>query len=165
MLDEYVHGGVLYCYQCNVCTTECPVANAVGADKYNPRQNLLMAFEGLDYMLFGADKSFGIWGCTVCDTCDEKCPQNIELTAVFSELKAMSIQKGEGGEHLVAQAKTIMEHGKAIPLMSAIERRRDKMGLAKPPEMNLDDVKTLLTGVGLDKIIADAEANQPKEEA
>ncbi|MHA1732587.1 MAG: 4Fe-4S dicluster domain-containing protein [Promethearchaeota archaeon] len=152
MLDEMVHGGVLYCYQCNVCTENCPVYKATGGT-YNPRQNLLLAFEGLDYMLFGEDKTFGIWGCTVCDTCDEKCPQKIELTAVFQKLKEMSVAKGEGGAHAVAQIKTIRDFGKAIPLQPAIERRREQMGLPKVPELDVEAVKKIISACGLDDLL------------
>ncbi len=158
MLDEYVHGGVLYCYQCNVCTENCPVAAATGG-KYNPRQNLLLSFTGLDYMIFGeGNDPFAVWGCTVCDTCDEKCPQKIELTAVFQKLKAMSIAKGEGGAHVVGQSKAVRDFGKAIPMQAAIERRRDQMGLPKAPELNVDEVKTIISACGLDEILKDKEA-------
>jgi heterodisulfide reductase subunit C len=150
MLDAYVHGKLLYCYQCNVCTTECPVANAVGDNRYNPRLNLMQAFTGLDYMIFGQASNFNVWGCTVCDTCDEKCPQNIELTAVFQKLKEMSIAKGEGGDHIIGQAKAVRDSGKAIPMQPAIERRREKMNLPKVPDVNVDEIKTVLSAAGLE---------------
>ncbi|GAB4308949.1 MAG: hypothetical protein Kow0069_07620 [Promethearchaeota archaeon] len=161
VLDVFVHGATLYCYQCNVCTTECPVANTVGPDKYNPRRNILLAMSGLDYMIFGADAdNFNVWGCTVCDTCDEKCPQKIELTAVFQLLKQVSVARGEAPSAILGQAKTVLEHGKAIPLMAAIERRRKAMNLPEPPRVAVEEVKTLLEAAGLPEVIAKAEKKE-----
>ena len=70
----------------------------------------------------GEKDNFSIWGCTVCDTCDEVCPQKIELTEIFTVLKNMSIAAGEGPDYYTTQASTIYDSGKAIPSQPAIER-------------------------------------------
>mgnify|MGYP000311353271 CR=1 FL=1 len=72
--------------------------------KYNPRRLILDALLGLKEKIFGTENAFNIWGCTLCDTCDEVCPQKIELTEVFTVLKNMSIAEGKGPEYYTTQA-------------------------------------------------------------
>ncbi len=96
-----------YCYQCGTCSGACPVAQ-VTKGRYNPRKLILNSLLGLkDNLLLGAENNFNIWGCTVCDTCDEMCPQNVELTEIFTLLKNMSVKKGEAPDYYTTQAKFI----------------------------------------------------------
>lgn len=130
-----------YCYQCATCSGACPVAQVTGG-RYNPRRLILDSLLGLKEKIF--EDPFNIWGCTVCDTCDEVCPQKVELTEIFVILKNMSIERGEAPEHYTMQAKTVLESGKAIPMQSAIERRRDQLGLPKVMEPDVEEVQKLL---------------------
>ena len=141
-----------YCYQCATCSGACPVAQ-VTEGKYNPRRLILDALLGLKEKIFGKENAFNIWGCTVCDTCDEVCPQKVELTEIFVILKNMSIEKGEAPDYYTTQASTIFDNAKAIPMQPAIERRRDQLGLPKIMEPDIAEVKILLNATKLpDKI-------------
>ncbi len=145
---------IKYCYQCSKCSDNCPVT-AVTSDQYtdtgyNPRGNILMTLLGRkDSLLEGDDLK--IWGCTVCVTCDEVCPQNIELTEVFTFLKNQSIALGKGPEFIYGQAKAVYENGKAIPPQPAIERRREQLGLPKVSAPDVGEVQSLLKNMGADK--------------
>lgn len=152
VMDAHIHDALKYCYQCNRCTDVCPVAD-LAPNRYNPRNLILNSFLGLREGIFGGDDSFNIWGCTMCDTCDEICPQKIELTGIFTVLKNMSIAKGEGPEYYTIQASAIYDSGKAIPPQPAIERRREQLGLPKVETPNLEEVKTILNETKLNKII------------
>ncbi|TFG29881.1 MAG: hypothetical protein EU532_02140 [Promethearchaeota archaeon] len=132
-----------YCYQCATCSGACPVAQ-VTEGRYNPRRLILDALLGLKEKIFGPENAFNIWGCTVCDTCDEVCPQKVELTEIFTILKNKSIERGEAPEYYTIQASTVLENGKAIPMQPAIERRRDQLGLPKIMEPDVAEVKKLL---------------------
>ncbi|MFX0069569.1 MAG: 4Fe-4S dicluster domain-containing protein [Candidatus Hermodarchaeota archaeon] len=155
VMDFHIGSEVIkYCYQCSRCTDNCPVS-AVTIDfysqgGYSPRANILNALLGYKDAIFGADK-LAIWGCTVCDTCDEVCPQNIELTEVFSFLKNESAAKGEAPENIYGQAKAIFENGKAIPSQPAIERRRQQMGLPAVAAPDVNEIQSLLKNIGADK--------------
>jgi len=145
---------IKYCYQCSKCSDNCPVT-AVTSDQYtdtgyNPRGNILMTLLGhKDSLLEGDDLK--IWGCTVCITCDEVCPQNIELTEIFTFLKNQSIALGKGPEYIYAQAKAVYENGKAIPSQPAIERRRGQLGLPPIAEPDISELQTLLKNIGAEK--------------
>ena len=137
ILEQDIGSTLAYCYQCATCSGACPVAQ-VTQGRYNPRRLILDALLGLKEKIFGKENAFSIWGCTVCDTCDEVCPQKVELTEIFTILKNISIERGEGPNYYTTQASTILEHGKAIPMQPAIERRRQQLGL---PEIISPDVK------------------------
>lgn len=160
ILDTHSSQIVNFCLQCGRCTTECPVAKEVGKEKYDPRELILNSFLGLKGGIFGKPspgkdfpENFNLWGCTVCDKCDEICPQKIRLTEIFTTLKNMSVELGQQPEFYTTQAKTIYENTKAIPLQAAIERRRETMGLPKLPEAELQEIQTILTEAGFTKVI------------
>ena len=154
VMDFHVHDVIKYCYQCSRCTDNCPVA-AVTMDfytttGYNPRSNILNSLLGYKNAIFDADP-LTIWGCTVCDTCDEVCPQNIELTEIFTFLKNESTKAGKAPDNIYGQAQAIFDNAKAIPSQPAIERRREQLGLPPVAGPNVGDVQTLLKGIGADK--------------
>jgi heterodisulfide reductase subunit C len=153
VMDAHIHDTLKYCYQCNRCTSVCPVAD-IEPNRYNPRNIILNSFLGFKGNILGVEDNFNLWGCTMCDTCDEVCPQKIELTEVFVVLKNMAIKRKEGPEYYTTQASTIYENGKAIPPQPAIERRREQMGLPKIEPPNVEEVQKILKQTKLNKIIS-----------
>ena len=151
VMDVHIGDTLKYCYQCSRCTDVCPVSQNA-PDRYDPRGNIMATFLGINAFM-GQKDNFGIWGCTVCDTCDEICPQKIELTEIFTVLKNMSIAAGEGPEYYTTQASTIYDTGKAIPSQPAIERRREQLGLPKVEEPDVSEVRKILTQTKLNKIL------------
>jgi heterodisulfide reductase subunit C len=152
VMDAHIQDTLKYCYQCARCTDVCPVADVTN-QRYNPRPIILNSFLGLNEAIFGQKDKFNLWGCTICDTCDEVCPQKIELTEIFTVLKNMSIARGEGPEYYTTQASTIYDTGKAIPMQAAIERRRKDLGLPMIESPDEKEVKALLNATNLNKII------------
>ncbi|MHA2008740.1 MAG: 4Fe-4S dicluster domain-containing protein [Promethearchaeota archaeon] len=137
------------CFQCGSCTERCPVSRITDG-MYNPRNNILSALLGRkDMLLRGND--LVIWGCTTCHSCDEICPQGIELTETFAFLKNQSIAQNNGPEFIYDQARAIFENAKAIPLQSAIEKRRDQMGLPASLKPDIQEVQTILRNLGVVK--------------
>ncbi len=161
VLDINIKAKLQFCYQCNKCTTDCPVAN-YAAKPYNPRQIMLQALLGLKDPLLNAADNFNLYGCTACDTCDEVCPGDLELTEVFMLLKNMMAQANKAPKAYMGQAKAIADSGYAIPLQSAIDRRRDQMGLPKAQLAKADEVKSLFSAVGFSDRVK-FPAAEPKE--
>ena len=155
VMDHHISSDLIkYCYQCSRCTDNCPVS-AVSIDfytteGYNPLSNILNALLGYKDAIFSADPLV-IWGCTVCDTCDEVCPQNIELTEIFSFLKNESTAQGKAPEFIYTQAKAIFDNAKAIPSQPAIERRRQQMGLPAVAAPDVNELQILIKKIGADK--------------
>ncbi|MFW9824615.1 MAG: 4Fe-4S dicluster domain-containing protein [Candidatus Thorarchaeota archaeon] len=155
VMDYHIGSDLIkYCYQCSRCADNCPVTKVTtdfySTTGYNPRSNILNALLGYKDAIFSADP-LTIWGCTVCDTCDEVCPQKIELTEIFTFLKNESVEQGNAPEHIYAQAKTIFENAKAIPPQPAIERRREQLGLPTIMIPDINELQTLLRNIGADQ--------------
>jgi heterodisulfide reductase subunit C len=75
------------CIQCGTCSSSCPMS--VYMD-YPPRKIMGMVKNGFkDETL----KSFTIWLCSSCYTCQVRCPANIKITDVMYALKRMAIQE------------------------------------------------------------------------
>jgi heterodisulfide reductase subunit C len=135
------------CIQCGECTKMCPVSKVTEGD-YNPRRNIILALSGYKELLFEGD-DLDIWGCTVCNTCDEICPLKIELTETFAILKNQSVFLGKSPNYIYEQAKTIFENAKAIASQPVIERRRNELQLPEVTQPNLDEIQTLLRNIGV----------------
>jgi heterodisulfide reductase subunit C len=148
IVDVHLTDKIKYCYQCSRCTDVCPVSEASGG-LYNPRMLIMGSLLGLKGLLMGADQ-FQVWGCQVCDTCDEECPQSIHLTEIFALLKNLSVQAGAAPDYYTSQAKMIFENGKAIPMQAGIERRRVKLELPKVQPPDLNEIQTILKATKLD---------------
>ncbi|MFW9897195.1 MAG: 4Fe-4S dicluster domain-containing protein [Candidatus Thorarchaeota archaeon] len=156
ILGNEIGNTLAYCYQCATCSGACPVAQ-VTEGRYNPRRLILDALLGLKEKIFGPENAFNIWGCTVCDTCDEVCPQKVELTEIFTILKNMSVERGEAPAHYTGQASTVLEHGKAIPMQPAIERRRTQLGLPEIMAPDMGEIKKLLEATKLPEKLPKSE--------
>ncbi|MBY9003172.1 MAG: hypothetical protein KGD73_04310, partial [Candidatus Lokiarchaeota archaeon] len=84
-------------------------------------------------------------------TCDEVCPQHIELTEIFTFLKNESVKAGNAPDFIYGQAQAIFDSAKAIPSQPAIERRREQLGIPAVDAPDVNEVQTLLKNIGSDK--------------
>jgi len=152
VMDVDIKDTLKYCYQCARCLDVCPVSRVTN-QRYNPRALILNSFLGFKGAIFGQASNFNLWGCTQCDTCDEICPQKIELTEIFTVLKNMSVKTGENPEYYTTQASTIFDNGKAIPMQAAIERRRKELDLPAIEPPNVEEIQNLLNATKLNVIL------------
>lgn len=75
------------CIQCGTCSSSCPMS--VYMD-YPPRKIIAMVKNGFkDEAL----RSFTIWLCPSCYTCQVRCPANIKITDVMYALKRLAIEQ------------------------------------------------------------------------
>ena len=151
ILDLHMAEKVKYCYQCDRCTSVCPVA-AIDS-RYNPKGLVMSGLLGLTHLVLQPDYKFELWGCQTCDLCDEECPNGIVLTDIFNIMKNESIRMGIAPEAYQAQAKSVMATGYSVPLQDAIKRRRDKMELPELPKADYDEVAKLMKLTDFDKKI------------
>ena len=80
-----------YCFGCQTCTTVCPVV----AEYENPLETLgllphqIMNCLGLGLVEMASGPRM-LWDCVTCYQCQENCPQNVEITDIFFELKNLA---------------------------------------------------------------------------
>jgi heterodisulfide reductase subunit C len=79
------------CFECQTCTNVCPVVanyeNPGEALDLTPHQIMHSLGLGLRDMALGSRM---IWDCTTCYLCQEHCPQGVQVTDVFYELKNLA---------------------------------------------------------------------------
>ena len=82
-----------YCFGCQTCTTVCPVV----AEYENPLETLgllphqIMNCLGLGLVEMASGPRM-LWDCVTCYQCQEHCPQNVEITDIFFELKNLAVR-------------------------------------------------------------------------
>jgi heterodisulfide reductase subunit C len=156
VLDLMIGGeDISLCYQCGYCNTVCPVHQRVGS-RYNPRDLVLFSLLGYKDAIINHADPMGLWGCTACETCDVACPSKIPITDIIALLKNISVAQGKCPPYYPTQTQTIFDNGKAIPVQDAIEKRREKLGLAPAPTIHAEEIKTLMEACGIASLLEKA---------
>ncbi len=82
------------CFGCQTCTSVCPVVknyeNPEAELDLLPHQIMYCLASGLTEIAVGARM---LWSCLTCYQCQENCPQQVEVTDIFYELKNQAVQK------------------------------------------------------------------------
>lgn len=85
-----------YCFSCQNCTSICPVVCSF--DKPEEALGLLphqiMRCLGLSLVEMASGASM-IWDCLTCYQCQEHCPQNVNVTDLFFQLKNIAVKNVE----------------------------------------------------------------------
>ncbi len=75
------------CYQCQACSSGCPVAFAMD---YTPHQIIKMVQLGLKDRVLDSST---IWLCASCETCATRCPNDIDIVPLMDTLRRMTIRQ------------------------------------------------------------------------
>ncbi len=94
---------VFLCYQCQKCSSGCPVAEHFDLA---PNQLMRAIQLGQKEMVL---HSKTIWLCAMCETCATRCPHDINITKIMDVLKIMA--KNEGIEPRVPAVSLFYEAG------------------------------------------------------
>ena len=150
------------CYNCSTCATTCPVG-LITEGEFNPRTIVLLADNDFKNHLLD-DLKPNIWDCAMCELCQEKCPQNVNLHEIFLALKNTLALYDKIPAGYTDEVKQIYTYGKSIPEQTAVMRRREQLGLPKIDPISISDVQTLLNLTNIPKILkVDAEKTEKKD--
>ncbi len=138
-----------YCYQCSTCTGICPMAKLTNGD-FNPRKIIEASLLGLKDTLIEDPK---VWYCLTCMKCVDLCPQKVELTEIFDVIKNVCVKEGKIPDAFNSQAISVLETGIALPFSDPIMKRRGQLGLEDYKTADPKEIKTLLKGIGFDKLL------------
>lgn len=134
-----------HCIQCGTCSSSCPMA--VYMD-YPPRKIIAMINSGFREEVL---KSFTIWLCPSCYTCQVRCPANIKITDVMYALKRKAIEEkfypSQFAIPVLAKEmyEQIAKYGRNSELwlvLSMYLKSRNPQGLLKMAPMGIDLIKT-----------------------
>ncbi len=81
LTGENVH----LCYQCRKCSLGCPSAYEMALKPHEMMRALQLGLEGEVF------QSGTIWICLTCETCNTRCPQDINIVKVFDGLRQMAL--------------------------------------------------------------------------
>lgn len=146
------------CFQCGTCSEGCLAADVTNG-AYNPRVIMEAVILGQRKLLVEQLKP-NIWLCSTCQKCVEQCPQKIELTEIFTQLKNESYKNGTSPENINMQMQMVFENGVAIPMTPAIERRREQLGLPKYTSADAKEIQELLKEAHIDLSTTEKEENK-----
>lgn len=76
------------CYQCEKCTSGCPVAFAMDILPHQMMRCLNLGLE--DEALHGNTP----WVCASCETCTTRCPNGIDIAHIMDTLRQLSRHRG-----------------------------------------------------------------------
>ncbi len=86
-IQQTVGQNVFLCYQCDKCSSGCPLAEQMD---WLPHQVMRAAQLGDESVL--ASKT--IWLCAACQTCTTRCPQELDVAGVMDALRIEAQQQG-----------------------------------------------------------------------
>jgi heterodisulfide reductase subunit C len=142
------------CFQCGTCTAGCPVREI--DDSYNPRRIARMAILGMKDELL---KSKSIWLCSICYTCHQRCPQNVNLTEVMTALKNIAVDEGCIFPSVKMQVAMLKKFGRIYEIEDFDNKKRERLGL---PRIKQDSsaFQKILKLTGLESLIEDKEKSE-----
>ncbi len=136
-VKELSHQNVYYCYQCGTCVSGCPVTDF----GQNTKKLIRKIIFGLRDEVLNDNI---IWLCTECYYCGERCPQGVELPAIWTTLRNMAAKNGVIPTHIKAAVGTIRTTGRVAEVAEATEVRRESMNLPRAgavPEKVLKEIE------------------------
>ncbi|MCP5107282.1 MAG: heterodisulfide reductase subunit C [bacterium] len=83
-IKDVVGEDVNLCYQCEKCTSGCPVSMEM---ELVPAQVMHASQLNLKDKILGANT---IWLCASCETCTTRCPQGIDISGVMDALRIIA---------------------------------------------------------------------------
>ncbi|MHA2295485.1 MAG: 4Fe-4S dicluster domain-containing protein [Candidatus Hodarchaeales archaeon] len=132
---------IMSCFQCGTCVGSCPVAS-VHPD-YSPRQIIIECLLGQKDMLLMSSKST-IWLCASCFTCEENCPQGVQITDVIIALRNIAMNAaGYVPEGILEQGLALIDNATISPLTKTLLKRRNKMGLPEMKPLGVEDIQKI----------------------
>jgi len=83
------------CYQCGNCTAGCPMSFTYDY----PVSRIMRLIQAGQRNTVLASKA--IWMCATCETCTQRCPNNIDVASVMDTCRHMARREGKGGIYAV----------------------------------------------------------------
>jgi heterodisulfide reductase subunit C/nitrate reductase gamma subunit len=86
-------GSFSLCYKCMTCTNSCPIVGiAENYDSLGMAPHQIMHSLSLGLIDRAMDSRM-MWDCLTCYKCQENCPQGVQITDIFYEIKNMIYEK------------------------------------------------------------------------
>jgi len=134
---------LMRCYQCGVCTADCPVAMRV--KEFRPRRIARLAALGQRDRLLGGDT---VWLCAGCYTCYERCPEQVRVSEIISALRKLALMEGIIHPTYKALMVSIAEMGYIYEINDFQNEMREDENLPSAPEPDIDEIESIMRKTG-----------------
>ncbi len=94
-VEEESRQNVSRCYQCGNCTAGCPMSFTYD---YSASRLMRLIQAGQREIVLS---SKALWMCATCETCTQRCPNNIDVAAVLDTCRHLARREGKGGVYAV----------------------------------------------------------------
>jgi len=103
------------CYECGVCTANCPLAHMIPS-YYNPRTTLLRLFLDPERCV----GQMGPWLCMRCRRCSKRCRQKLSPHDIFYRTRTAALESGLIADPSLVMSETLklLEEEVPLPLVS-----------------------------------------------
>jgi heterodisulfide reductase subunit C len=122
------------CFQCAKCSAGCPVSDKVNIQVHEVMRMLLF---GLSEVL----QTDMVWLCTTCYTCQQRCPQGIDITDILFGLKNMAFRRGITPPGYIGARQSLYDIGR---LYEPTDWERDDLNLNPVPKLNIELLRKML---------------------
>ena len=136
---------VVMCLQCGTCTSSCLIPRYL--KDYNPRMSFIHA-------LYGSRKAIEnptLWACSVCHTCQDRCPEGVNPTDLLISLKELAFAEGLAPKTVAQGAELVLSTGRAYPTSAIVDSAREKLELGKLRGIDVKDLNKIAEKTGLRK--------------
>jgi heterodisulfide reductase subunit C len=155
--ETYLGKDLKACFKCGACSGGCPVG--IVTEVYKPREVIGKTILGMRKHVLSGEQ---IWLCSTCYTCEDRCPQKVNVTDVILALRNLAFKEGYAPKALVEQAKNIIETGYIQRPTSSMDKKREDLGLSRLPKKALEDLRKIVKATGFEKLVYRTE-NEEEE--
>ena len=142
------------CFQCGTCVAMCPVAEH--DERYDPRRIIRMVNMGMRKQVLSSP---GIWLCSGCYNCFERCPQDVKPTQILQAIQHIASREGYTHKAFKGAIGLLIQRGRLIEVSEFDNRSRQKLALPEIKE-DAEPTKRIVVHEKLDKR---AEEKKPEE--
>jgi heterodisulfide reductase subunit C2 len=136
------------CYQCARCTGSCPAAMVMKC--YGPREILLRCLNLGQEAVITDER---VWYCTTCHVCEDRCPQEINISELLTAIFNLAAQKGNLPEKIKFGVDLIAKTGRSLIVNEKVLKDRQKLSLPALDPLNIDEIEGILKKTGLNEVI------------
>lgn len=147
------------CFQCGTCVAMCPVAEHDA--RYDPRLIIRMVNLGMRKQVLSSP---GIWLCSGCYNCFERCPQDVKPTQILQAIQHIASREGYTHKAFKGAIGLLCQRGRLIEVSEFDNRARGKLGLPQIAE-DAEPTKKIVVHEKIDKRAEEKKPEQKPAEA
>jgi Heterodisulfide reductase, subunit C len=117
---------------------------------YGPRETLLRCLNLGQEAVINDER---VWYCTTCQVCEDRCPQEINISELLTAIFNLAAQRGNLPEKIKFSVDMIAKTGRSLIVNEKVMKDRKKLALPALDPLNLEELEGILKKTGLNEEI------------